>query len=78
MVAAENDVLPNGKVGGIGDLVRDVPPALVARGSTVDVIIPVYHNLARLPGAEKVSAATKARFSWQASIDHYLKELYAA
>ena len=26
MVAAENDALPKGKVGGIGDVVRDVPP----------------------------------------------------
>ena len=28
MIAAENDALPGGKVGGIGDVVRDVPRAL--------------------------------------------------
>ena len=42
MVAAENDALPRGKVGGIGDVIRDVPKALAAKGQSVSVITPGY------------------------------------
>ncbi|WP_404343897.1 glycogen synthase [Pseudoalteromonas mariniglutinosa] len=42
MVAAENDALPNAKVGGVADVVRDSPKALVAAGLTVDIVIPDY------------------------------------
>ena len=42
MVAAENDALPNAKVGGVADVVRDCPKALVEKGLTVDVVIPDY------------------------------------
>lgn len=49
MVAAENDMLPGAKVGGVGDVVRDLPAALVKEGCTVSVVIPSYGKLARLP-----------------------------
>lgn len=43
MLSAENDALPGGKVGGVGDVVRDVPTALVSlpefEGS-VTVVVP--------------------------------------
>lgn len=42
MVAAENDTLPNAKVGGVADVIRDSPKALAQRGLTVDVVIPDY------------------------------------
>ncbi|MBT6276689.1 MAG: glycogen/starch synthase, partial [Chromatiales bacterium] len=42
MVAAENDALPNAKVGGIGDVVRDIPLALAELGCTVSTVIPSY------------------------------------
>ena len=42
MVAAENDALPNAKVGGVADVLRDCPRALVEQGLTVDVVIPDY------------------------------------
>ena len=42
MVAAENDALPNAKVGGVADVIRDVPKALAAQSLTVDVVIPDY------------------------------------
>ena len=42
MVAAENDALPNGKVGGVGDVIRDVPIELAKQGHQVDVITPGY------------------------------------
>lgn len=42
MVAAENDGLHRGKVGGIGDVVRDVPPALAEENCEVTTITPSY------------------------------------
>ena len=56
MVAAENDAIPGGKVGGIGDVVRDIPAALAAVGHQVDVVTPGYGAFSRLPGAENVGA----------------------
>ncbi len=52
MVAAENDALPNGKVGGMGDVVRDVPAALVKKGHKVNVLMPAYGYLAEDPQAQ--------------------------
>jgi starch synthase len=51
IVAAENDALPGGKVGGIGDVVRDVPPALARRGWEVAVVTPSYGFLHKGAGA---------------------------
>lgn len=45
MLAAENAALPNAKVGGIGDVVRDIPRALAAQNTTVTVVIPSYGSL---------------------------------
>ncbi len=42
MFAAENAAIPGAKVGGIGDVVRDIPPALAAEGCDVSIIIPAY------------------------------------
>lgn len=42
MVAAENGALPGAKIGGIGDVVRDVPMALADRGCRVSVVTPAY------------------------------------
>ena len=56
MLAAENDALHGGKVGGIGDVVRDVPPVLARRGLRVTVLTPSYGALAELPGAVRLSA----------------------
>jgi starch synthase len=54
--AAENDALPDGKVGGIGDVVRDLPPALAERGCRVTVVTPSHGYLHRSPGAHRHSA----------------------
>jgi starch synthase len=51
LVAAENDALPGGKVGGIGDVVREVPPALARNGWTVDVVTPSHGFLHQASGA---------------------------
>ena len=53
MVAAENDAIPGGKVGGIGDVVRDIPVALAQAGHHVDVVTPGYGAFSRAPGAER-------------------------
>ncbi|MCW8193910.1 glycogen synthase [Proteobacteria bacterium 005FR1] len=55
MVAAENDALPGGKVGGIGDVIRDLPPALANQGQDVSVITPGYGQLSRVAGAERIA-----------------------
>ena len=54
MVDAENDALPNAKVGGIGDVVRDIPLALAEQGCNVQVVLPDYGHFAVMPNAEKV------------------------
>jgi len=51
LVAAENGALPGGKVGGVGDVVRDLPQALAETDLAVRVITPSYGMLHKLPGA---------------------------
>ncbi|TKB47717.1 glycogen synthase [Thalassotalea mangrovi] len=41
-IASENDALIGGKVGGIGDVIRDVPKFSAMQGLRVDVITPGY------------------------------------
>ncbi|MEE9168367.1 MAG: glycogen/starch synthase [bacterium] len=62
MVAAENDGIktPKGreaKVGGIGDVVRDVPPALAALQEPdcrISIVVPSYGFLHKLDGANRI------------------------
>lgn len=42
MVASENDALPKGKVGGIADVIRDLPAALLNQNCDVSVVMPSY------------------------------------
>jgi starch synthase len=51
LVAAENDALPGGKVGGVADVVRDLPVALANHGWEPTVLTPAYGVFDLLPGA---------------------------
>ncbi|MFT5175287.1 MAG: starch synthase [Gammaproteobacteria bacterium] len=63
MVAAENDALPGAKVGGIADVVRDLPRAIAAhkhsqdesQDHTVSVVVPSYGVLHELAGASSLA-----------------------
>lgn len=44
-VASENDAIKNCKVGGVGDVIRDVPRQISQRGDRVHVITPSYSRL---------------------------------
>jgi starch synthase len=47
MVSAENGALSGGKVGGLGDVIGEVPPALARKGCSVSVVTPSYGFLHR-------------------------------
>jgi len=51
LVAAENGALAGGKVGGVGDVIRDLPLALTARGWEATVLTPAYGMFNELPEA---------------------------
>ncbi|MDY6842472.1 MAG: glycogen/starch synthase [Thermodesulfobacteriota bacterium] len=54
MIASENDALPECKVGGIGDFIRDVPKALAALKApkcTVTVLVPSYGYMHKITQA---------------------------
>lgn len=66
MAAAENDALPGGKVGGIGDVVRDIPLALAELGHTVEVVTPGYGTFSQARGAQwVVQLQVKFQGRWQ-------------
>ncbi len=54
MVSAENAALPGAKVGGMGDVVGQIAPALVDCGCRVTVMTPCHGFLHALPGAGQV------------------------
>ena len=58
LIAAENDALPGAKVGGVGDVLRDVPRALAEAGAAVTVLVPSYGTLHALPGATRRAVHT--------------------
>jgi len=56
LVAAENGALPGGKVGGVGDVMRDLPLALAANGWHASVVTPAYGMFNTLPGAQHIAS----------------------
>jgi len=55
-VAAENAALAGGKMGGIGDVIRDLPAALADLGLQITVLTPSYGSLQKLPGARALGS----------------------
>lgn len=53
-IAAENDALRNAKVGGVADVVRDLPAALASLGWGVTVAIPSYGLLQTAKGVKRI------------------------
>src|SRR5690606_13931006 len=72
MVAAENAALLGGKVGGIGDVIRDLPLALAQAGHQCTVVTPGYLSLSRNNPSTLVGTVT-TRFCGQSEV----LELYA-
>jgi len=48
--------LPGGKVGGVGDVVRDLPAALAGIGWQATVLTPAYGIFSSLPGARRIGS----------------------
>ena len=71
-MAAENGALRGGKVGGVADVVRDLPAALDEHGWDATVVTPAYGSLHKLPGAKRITTivvpfagATESVEIWQ-------------
>jgi starch synthase len=58
MLATENDALRGAKVGGIGDVIRDLPGELQPLGWDTTVIIPSYGFLHTLNPSQKIADVT--------------------
>jgi starch synthase len=56
MVAAENDGIARCKVGGIGDVIRDIPAALADQGCKTSIVTPAYGFLHELGGSTRVAS----------------------
>ncbi len=55
-IAAENGAIEGGKIGGIGDVIRDLPPALAALDCRVTVVIPSHGFLHLGVGSTKIGS----------------------
>jgi starch synthase len=58
MLASENASLIGGKVGGVADVIRDLPDELARMGARVTTIIPSYGFLHKVNRAVKIAAVT--------------------
>ena len=68
-VASENDAIANCKVGGVGDVIRDVPRQISDRGDNVHVVVPSYSRLHQ-------NGVLKARLNLQLRGVTYVAYLY--
>ncbi len=56
MVSAENDGIARCKVGGIGDVIRDIPAVLANLGCHTSIVTPAYGFLHELAGSVRVAS----------------------
>ncbi|MGB7785792.1 MAG: glycogen/starch synthase [Salinimicrobium sp.] len=68
-VASENDAIANCKVGGVGDVIRDVPRQISERGDRVHVVVPSYSRLHH-------NGRLKATLELELKNEKYVAELY--
>lgn len=71
-VASENGALAGGQAGGIGDVIRELPPVLASRGCRVTVVVPSHGYLHRVCGSTKIDAV---RFQFRG--ESHTADLYA-
>lgn len=71
IVASENGGLDGGKVGGIGDVVRDIPPEIAKQDSSVTVVTPSYGFLHQRMGAQWVDSVTVSFFGFDHKVEIY-------
>lgn len=71
LAAAENGALPGGKVGGIGDVIRDLPVALAKIGWRPTVITPSYGVLHTLPATKLLGVVEVAFASGTNTVNIY-------
>jgi starch synthase len=58
MVAAENDGIARCKVGGIGDVIRDIPAALADQGCRTSIVTPSYGFLHEFDGSTRIASVS--------------------
>ncbi|ALU45568.1 glycogen synthase [Pseudoalteromonas rubra] len=81
MVAAENDRLPSCKVGGVADVIRDIPYALAEQRIRCSVIVPDYGQFElnrefvadiAVPFKQHLETATLWRVASESGVDQYV------
>ncbi len=70
-LASENGALPGGKVGGVADVIRDLPPAVAAEGYDVSVVTPSYGVFHSLDGAKRTGSVTAKFRGKEQRVDVY-------
>jgi starch synthase len=71
IVSSENGSLTGGKVGGIGDVIRDIPCEIARQEATVHVITPSYGFLHRHEGARWVQSVTVDFYAYPHQVELY-------
>ncbi|MCY4611347.1 MAG: glycogen/starch synthase [Gammaproteobacteria bacterium] len=71
LLAAENGALPHGKVGGVGDVMRELPIALARRGLEPVVLTPAYGLLDEFPDTKQIASVNVGFGGVAESVDLY-------